>query len=103
MPLDPRRILSQLKQAEPLVNCGEEFDVAVEHSMQVANCGSYSNDEEDRMTKALIREWRTKAQAQCDELNSCPYPEPTDVRELDNSCHNNVWTVKWSVKTKCTS
>ncbi len=104
MSLDPKKVIAKFKRGEVTLNCGEVFDLVIEHSIKVAKCDDYTDPEKDQMAKGLMREWRTKAQSQCDSIgNTCPYPEPTSTEELKNSCENNVWTVRWSVKTRCTA
>lgn len=103
MTIDLKKALADLRSGRPLLNCGEVFDLVVQHTIQVANCGKYTQAEEDQMANGLLREWRNKAQAQCDQLGTaCQTPTPNDVKEVGNACQNNLWTVSWSVKTKCT-
>ena len=102
MELTPKQVLEYLKRPRVRVNCGQEFPLTVENSIPVARCGTYSDEENERQMNGLMRRWNALAQAQCD-LNgtTCPSVTPVEVKPLQNSCEDNVWTVKYEIITKC--
>jgi hypothetical protein len=104
MTLDSKQLIEKFKRADVTLRCGEEFDIVVEYSVKVANCGNPTQAEQDQMFNGLKREYNMKAQYQCDSMGTaCPFPTATDTKELTNSCDNNLWTVKLKVTTRCTS
>lgn len=83
------------------VNCGEEFDVSVEYSLEVRQCGDPTDDEQERMVTGLSREMKRKTEEVCDALDACPFTEVVNIQELSNRCEDSIWTITWAVKAKC--
>jgi hypothetical protein len=90
-------------QEQDTIECGESFTVSVSHSMSVEDCGNYSDDEQQKMFRALRREINRKTEAVCAENVSCPFPSVTEVKELSNDCDDGVWTIEMEVTAKCES
>lgn len=96
-------MLESMKRGPRRLNCGEEFDVFAEFSVSVAQCGNYTDTENDKMMNGIMREWQAKAQILCDAIGmQCLTPTAVDVRQEKNECQDGVWHVKMKITSKCT-
>jgi hypothetical protein len=91
------------KSSKDFVVCGEEFDISVTYSMEVAECGDPTDDEQQKMMRGLMREWRRKANAECEKPKQCSYPELVhfEAKKELSVCKKNTWSMTAVVTTKC--
>ncbi len=91
------------KSGKDSVACGEEFDISVTYTMGVAECGDPTDDEQQKMMRGLMREWRRKANAECEKLEQCQYPELVhfEAKKELSVCQDNTWSMTAIVTTKC--
>ena len=103
MAFDAKQLLVKFKKGPEPLTCGAEFLINVQHTMPIADCDNPTDDEQDRMMNALMREWLAKAQPQCDQIANCTNPTVVDVAESGNTCdgQTNQWTVQLQINTKC--
>ena len=100
--MEPNVLREMYEKRAHDVECGEEFPISATFSLPVIRCNNYTEDEEDTMFTALIRDWEQKARAACSHHGDCPEPELVDMVESDNTCDDKLWTVIFTMTTKCT-
>ena len=101
------KFLAFMKEHPIKADCGADFPLDITHSIVVANCGSYTSAEVQRMQTGLHHKWDVEALATCAKNgDSCPGVSTTNFEQKSSSCQKgsdgkNVWTVVATFTGKC--